>query len=123
MPCRTSRRKRCRNISATSGSSSTTRMLKLIKSSSWIALPVAVDIQPPHHMPAAHGRLPDRGVDRLALPRDVARQPHIDRKQAYHGFLLYRNGRGLRDRWGLHLAQIPAKKSAGQPVEQGPAVT
>src|SRR5271165_1299434 len=53
-----------------------------------IPLTIAVDVEPPHHTPALNRCLPDRGVDRLALPRYVARQTHIDRKQACHHFLL-----------------------------------
>jgi hypothetical protein len=49
-----------------------------------IALPVTVDVQPPHYPPTLNGSLPDPGVDRLSMPRDVARQTHIDRKQACH---------------------------------------
>ena len=45
-----------------------------------IALPVTLDVQPPHHPPTLNGSLPDRGMDRPSLPRDVARQTHIDRK-------------------------------------------
>ena len=53
-----------------------------------IALAVAIDIEPPHHAPALNRRLPDRSVDCPSLPRDVARQPDIDRKQARHRFCL-----------------------------------
>jgi len=42
-----------------------------------IALAVAVDVEPPDHPPALHRFFPDAGVDRLALPHDVARQPDI----------------------------------------------
>jgi len=49
-----------------------------------ITLTVAIDVEPPHHPPALNGRLPDGGVNSLSLPRDVARQTHIDRKQACH---------------------------------------
>ena len=53
-----------------------------------IALAIAVDVEPPRHATALHGRFPDSGVDSLALPRDVAREPDIDRKQARHLFLV-----------------------------------
>ena len=53
-----------------------------------IPLAVTIDIEPPHHASALHLRLPHRGVDNLALPRDVLRQAYIDRKQAGHRFLL-----------------------------------
>jgi hypothetical protein len=44
---------------------------------SQVALPVAVDVEPPHHAPASHGRLPDRRVNGPAVPRDVARKAHV----------------------------------------------
>src|SRR5262249_40192257 len=53
-----------------------------------ISLTVAVNVQPPHHAPALHGRLPNRGVNRLPPPRDVARQAYVDRKQACRHSLL-----------------------------------
>ena len=53
-----------------------------------IALTVSVDVEPPHHPPASHRRFPDPGMDGFALPRDVARKPDIDRKQARHLSLL-----------------------------------
>jgi hypothetical protein len=52
-----------------------------------IALAVPVDVEPPCHSTALHRRFPDSGVDHLALPRDVARETDIDRKQARHFFL------------------------------------
>ena len=52
-----------------------------------IALAVPVDVEPPRHATALHGRFPDPGVDGPALPRDVAWEPDIDRKQARHLFL------------------------------------
>ena len=49
-----------------------------------IALTIPVDVEPPHHSTALHRRLPDAGMDSFALPRDVAREADIDRKQARH---------------------------------------
>ncbi len=48
-----------------------------------VALPVAVDIEPPHPAAAFNGCLPDGGMDTLAAPRNVARQAHVDREQTY----------------------------------------
>ncbi len=53
-----------------------------------IALAIPVDVEPPRHATALHGRFPDAGVDSSALPRDVARETDIDRKQARHFCLL-----------------------------------
>ena len=49
-----------------------------------VPLSVAVDVQPAHHARAGDLRLPDAGMDRPALPDDVARQAYIDGKQASH---------------------------------------
>jgi hypothetical protein len=49
-----------------------------------ISLTVTINVKPPHHPPASNGLLPDGGVDRLSLPRDVAGKSHIDGKQACH---------------------------------------
>jgi hypothetical protein len=49
-----------------------------------IALAITVDVEPPRHSTAWRRRFPDRGMDSFALPRNVARQPNIDRKQARH---------------------------------------
>jgi hypothetical protein len=49
-----------------------------------VTLSVTVDVEPAHHARALNGRLPDAGMNRLALPGDVARQAHIDRKQESH---------------------------------------
>ena len=49
-----------------------------------IALAIPVEVEPPRHATALHRRFPDAGVDSLALPRDVARETDIDRKQARH---------------------------------------
>jgi len=65
-----------------------------------IALPVTVNVEPPHHPPALHRLLPDRGADRPPLPRDVARQSDIDREQACHRFHPHRRHRGFRERQG-----------------------
>jgi hypothetical protein len=45
-----------------------------------IPLTIALDVEPPRHPPALNGRLPNGGVDRLSLPRDIARQTNVDRK-------------------------------------------
>ena len=45
-----------------------------------IPLSVAVDVEPPSDTTALNGGLPDRDVDRLPSPRDIARQTHIHRK-------------------------------------------
>src|SRR6516164_5329087 len=55
MPCRASRLNRWRNISATSGSSSTTRMLKLINSS--------LRLCPPRQVDRELGELAEHAVD------------------------------------------------------------
>ena len=57
-----------------------------------IALTIPVDVEPPHHSTALNRRFPDSGVDSFALPRDVAREPNIDRKQARHLFLVADHG-------------------------------
>src|ERR1700731_4435492 len=49
-----------------------------------ISLTIAVDVEPSHHAPAWNRRLPDGGVDRLSSPPDIARQTHVERKQARH---------------------------------------
>ena len=56
-----------------------------------IALTIPVDVEPPHHSTALHRRFPDCGMDGFALPRDVAREPNINRKQARHHFLAARH--------------------------------
>jgi len=53
-----------------------------------VPLAITVDVEPLHHPPALNGRLPNGGVDGLSLPRDIARQTHVDRKQMSHHFLL-----------------------------------
>jgi len=53
-----------------------------------IALTITVDVEPTYHVPALNGRLPDGGVDRLSVPRDVARRTHVHREQAGHRALL-----------------------------------
>ena len=57
-----------------------------------IALTIPVDVEPPHHSTALHRRFPDAGMDGFALPRDVAREPNINRKQARHRFLVADHG-------------------------------
>jgi hypothetical protein len=49
-----------------------------------VALTIALDVEPPHHSTALHGRFPNSGMDSFALPRDVAREPNINREQARH---------------------------------------
>ena len=49
-----------------------------------IALTIAVDVEPPRHSTALDGCFPYSGMDSFALPRDVAREAHIDREQARH---------------------------------------
>ena len=60
-----------------------------------IALPVAVDVEPPHAARAGDGALEDAGEDRLPLPGHLLRLPDVDRHQGSHvfGFGL---GRGVR---------------------------
>jgi hypothetical protein len=58
-----------------------------------IALTIPVEVEPPRHSAALHGRFPDAGMDSFPLPRDVAREPDIDRKQAHHLFLVVEHGR------------------------------
>ncbi len=43
-----------------------------------VPLSVAVDVEPAHHARTLNRRLPDGGMDGLALPVNVARQAHID---------------------------------------------
>ena len=64
-----------------------------------VALPVAVDIQPADHGRAVYRLLPYAGIDRLALPRDVARQADVHRQQHRHPGAPLR--RGIR-RPGIH---------------------
>jgi hypothetical protein len=47
-----------------------------------IALPVAVDVQPPHHLGAVDGPLPHRRVYYPAAPCHILRQAYIYRQQA-----------------------------------------
>ncbi len=49
-----------------------------------VPLSVAVDVESAHHARPFDRRLPNGGVDGLALPRDVARQTDVDGKQARH---------------------------------------
>ena len=49
-----------------------------------VALPIAVDIEAPHHARTGDGLFPDPGVDGVAPPGDVTRQADIDRKQPAH---------------------------------------
>ncbi len=58
-----------------------------------IALTIPVDVEPPRHSTALNRRFPHSGMDRFALPRNVAREPNIDRKQARHLFLVAEHGR------------------------------
>jgi hypothetical protein len=57
-----------------------------------IALTIPVDVDPPHHSTALHRRFPDSGMDSFTLPRDVAREPNINREQARHLFLVADHG-------------------------------
>ena len=43
-----------------------------------VPLSVAIYVESAHHARALDRRLPDAGMNRLALPSDVARQAHID---------------------------------------------
>ena len=47
-----------------------------------VALPIAVDVQPPHQPRALHRPFPYRRVHRPAVPGHVLRQAHVDRQQA-----------------------------------------
>jgi hypothetical protein len=49
-----------------------------------ITLAVAVDVELPHPARAFDGGFPDAGMDRPALPGDVARQADIDGQQMCH---------------------------------------
>jgi hypothetical protein len=49
-----------------------------------MSVPVTTDIEPPHQAPALDRCLPDRRVNRLSAPRDVARQTYVYRHQACH---------------------------------------
>jgi hypothetical protein len=46
-----------------------------------VALTIAVDVQLAHHPRPVDGRFPDPRVDGLAIPRDVAWEPDVDREQ------------------------------------------
>jgi hypothetical protein len=94
-----------------------------------IPLPVTVDVEPPRNTTALNGGLPDRGVDRLPSPRDIARQTHIHRKQARHRALLAVSHRGYPLTSGVYAPRIAASvatdcglRSGGeQLLEIGPA--
>ena len=49
-----------------------------------IALPVAVDIEPPDHPPALYRLLPDGGAYGAAMPRDVAGKSYTYGYQRCH---------------------------------------
>jgi len=49
-----------------------------------IALAVAIDVEPPYPAQTFDRRLPDAGMNRPALPGDVARQADIDGQQTCH---------------------------------------
>jgi hypothetical protein len=49
-----------------------------------IALTIPVEVEAPRHATALDRGLPDSSVDSSTLPRDVAREADIDRKQARH---------------------------------------
>src|SRR5579863_5228107 len=49
-----------------------------------IPLSVAIDIEPTRHARAVDPCLPNGGMNRLALPGDIARQTDVDRKQTSH---------------------------------------
>src|SRR5271169_6322095 len=49
-----------------------------------VTLSVAVYIEPTHHARAFNRRLPNAGMNRLALPSDVTRQAHIHGEQVSH---------------------------------------
>ena len=46
-----------------------------------VPLPVAVDVEAPHHLPALHRLLPDPGVDRPAPPLDIPGQADVHREE------------------------------------------
>src|SRR5271155_4864655 len=73
-----------------------------------IPLPVTVYVEPPRNTTALNGGLPDRGVDRLSAPRDIARQTHIHRKQARHRALLPVFHRGYPLTWQYYAPRIAA---------------
>src|SRR5215469_684849 len=50
-----------------------------------VALPVAVDVQPPHHAAVRHGMFPDSGANRPSLPCQISGLPHVDRLQPADG--------------------------------------
>src|ERR1051326_5835420 len=62
-----------------------------------VPLPIAVYVEPPYHAAALNRRLPNGGVDGPAPPRDVARQAHVDGKQAWHHFSPRRHCRSSRN--------------------------
>ena len=72
-----------------------------------VALPVSLEIQPADAAAATHRILPDRGVHRATLPRDVARQSDVHREQSshvssrwYHRSLRRGPSSTVRFRWG-----------------------
>ena len=49
-----------------------------------VALPISVEIQPGDATAPGHRILPDRGVHRATVPRDVARESDVYREQSIH---------------------------------------
>jgi hypothetical protein len=53
-----------------------------------VSLAIPIDVEPSCHPSTLNRRFPDGGVDGFPLPRDIARQTHVHRKQARHRALL-----------------------------------
>src|SRR5215471_8682205 len=49
-----------------------------------ISLSVTVNVEPPNHAPALNRILPDRRVNRLPPPCDVAWEPDVNRQKSRH---------------------------------------
>jgi hypothetical protein len=54
-----------------------------------IALPVAIDVEPPHHDRTLHRSLVDPGADRLTVPVNVSGHSDVDRHQGSQRKLLW----------------------------------
>ena len=91
-----------------------------------IALAIPVEVEPPRHPGALNRRFPDAGMDRSALPGDIAREPDIERKQARHLILVAGCGGALiGSRPGQRGSRSPPRRPAGArrtaPAENKPA--
>ena len=67
-----------------------------------VTLPVAIDVQTPHHPAAVNRVLPYPGVDDPALPLDVLRETDVDRQEPRHPCQYATPGEPLQE-WGGRL--------------------